>query len=227
MRAAQQAAARDPRITLWAELAVLAHLTGWSMPMPGLVPAGELTGMGDRLRDCALAQAVDEAVAARTPVSATRVSGPALAAHVTAAMRGALDEGRWTCDPHEPRWLAPAWQWAGLLDELRAFDRDHPGGGPHPRTPELQARYARDIPSATCAEQAAAVQRWHDTAQRDPQDLHAVAFGVRTPSAVEQAVGARAASPDWDQRLADALADFPDSGWALEQLRVVPAEAGR
>ena len=35
MRAAQRAAEPDPRITLWAELSVLAHLTGWTMPMPG------------------------------------------------------------------------------------------------------------------------------------------------------------------------------------------------
>ena len=34
MRAAQRAAITDPRITLWAELAVLAHLTGWDLPRP-------------------------------------------------------------------------------------------------------------------------------------------------------------------------------------------------
>jgi hypothetical protein len=36
MRAAQRATVTDPRLTLWAELAVVAHLTGWVMPMPGL-----------------------------------------------------------------------------------------------------------------------------------------------------------------------------------------------
>ena len=35
IRAAERAAETDPRITLWAELSVLAHLTGWTMPMPG------------------------------------------------------------------------------------------------------------------------------------------------------------------------------------------------
>ena len=35
VRAAQRAAISDPRITVWAELSVLAHLTGWLMPMPG------------------------------------------------------------------------------------------------------------------------------------------------------------------------------------------------
>ena len=219
MRAAQQAAARDLRITLWAELSVLAHLTGWFMPMTGPGFAAELGVMDRRLRDCSLAHAVDDAVASRIPVIAARVSGPALAGHVTAAMRTALDEGRWTCEPSEPRWLAPAWQWAGLLDELQAWDRDHPGGGPHPRTGELAAQYSRIIPGSTCAEQAAIVQRWHEAAQRDPRTVHAVAFGISDPSALERAVGAHSADTGWEQHLATALADFPDCGWATQQLR--------
>ena len=148
MRAAQQAAARDPRITLWAELAVLAHLTGWLMPMAGPAFAAELAAMNRRLRDCALSHAVDEAVASRTPAIAAAVSGPALAAHVTAAMRAALDEGRWACDAHEPQWLAPAWQWAGLLDGLRTWDRDHPGAGPHPRTQDWKPCIPGPSPAA-------------------------------------------------------------------------------
>jgi hypothetical protein len=223
IRAAQNTASATPQITLWAELSVLAHLSGWSMPMPGPVQTCELAGVGARLRDCAFAQAADDAVASRTPIIAVRVSGPALAAHVTAAIRAALDEGRWACDTHEPQWLAPAWQWASLLDELRAWERAHPGGGPHPGTPDLEARYSRAIPGRTCGEQVAIVQRWHNAAQRDPQAQRAVAFGVRIPSAVEHAVGAHTTDADWDQRLADALADFPDSGWALDQLRAQPA----
>ena len=77
MRAAQRAASLDVRITLWAELSVVAHLAGWSMPMPGPAWAGELAGMEARLRDCALAHAVDDAVASRVPAIAARVSGPA------------------------------------------------------------------------------------------------------------------------------------------------------
>jgi len=218
MRAAQQAAARDPRITLWAELAVLAHLTGWLMPMAGPAFAAGLAAMNGRLRDCALSHAADEAVASRIPAISATVSGIALAAHVTDAMRAALDDGRWACDAHEPQWLAPAWQWAGLLDELRTWDRDHPGTGPHPRTQDLQARHSRPIPGSTCAEQAAAVQRWHDAAQRDRETLRVVALGVRSPSGVEQAVGPRIADPDWNPRLVAALADFPATDWVPAQL---------
>ena len=35
MRQAQRAAEAGPWIIWWAELAVLAHLTGWPMPFPG------------------------------------------------------------------------------------------------------------------------------------------------------------------------------------------------
>lgn len=226
MRAAQQVAARDPRITLWAELAVLAHLTGWLMPMAGPDLAAGLAAMNGRLRDCALSHAADEAVASRVPAISATVSGIALAAHVTDAMRAALDEGRWACHAHEPQWLAPAWQWAGLLDELRTWDRDHPGPGPHPRTQELQARHCRAIPGRTCAEQAAIVQRWHDAAQRDPEALRIVALGVRSPSGVEQAVGARIADPDWHRRLAAALADFSATDWVTAQLALPDSETG-
>jgi hypothetical protein len=226
MRAAQQGAARDPRITLWAELAVLAHLTGWLMPMAGADFAAGLAAMNDRLRECALSHAVDEAVASRIPAIAAAISGPALAAHVTNAMRAALDEGRWACDAHESQWLAPAWQWAGLLDELRKWDRDHPGAGPHPRTQDLLARYSRAVPGRTCAEQADTVQRWHDAAQRDPETLRVVAFGVRSPSGAEQAVGMRIADPDWHRRLTAALADFPASDWVPAQLGPLQTEAG-
>src|SRR6185437_16433957 len=64
MRRARRAAEADPRITVWAELAVLAHLTGWTMPVPDDPFTDELRAMDERRRDCTLSHAVDEAVAA-------------------------------------------------------------------------------------------------------------------------------------------------------------------
>jgi uncharacterized protein len=219
VRAAQRAAISDPRITVWAELSVLAHLTGWLMPMPGPALAAGLAAMTSRLRDCALSHAVDAAVAARIPVISARTSGGALAVHVIAAMRGALGDGRWLCDQHEPQWLAPPYQWALVLDSLRALHRRDPGAGPHPRTAEWEAVYSRAIPGATCASQLQTVQHWYDTGQRDHQQLRAVSYGTRPAPAIERAVGARAADQDWEQRLADALTAFRDCRWPLDYLR--------
>jgi hypothetical protein len=116
-------------------------------------------------------------------------------------MRAALGQGSWPCQPDEPQWLAPAWQWERLLAILESWEGDHPGGGPHPGTGSWQARLGRRIPGAT--------------------------FGHRTPSVIEQAVGARATDPDWDARLASSLADFTLDGpqWPASLLRRLPAEA--
>ena len=222
VRAAQRAAISDPRITVWAELSVLAHLTGWLMPMPGPGLAAALAAMTSRLRDCAVSHAVDAAVAARIPVISARLGGAALAVHVTAAMHTALDDGRWLCDQHEPQWLAPPYRWALVLDSLQALHRRDPDAGPHPRTAEWQAAYSRAIPGPTCAGQLQAVQLWYDTDQRDVRLVRAVGYGTRPAPAIEQAVGARAADQDWRQRLADALTAFRDCRWPLDYLRPEP-----
>jgi uncharacterized protein len=219
VRTAQRAATGDARITLWAELSVLAHLTGWTMPMPGPAFATTLAATGSRLRDCALSHAVDTAVAARTPVISATLSGPALAVHVTAAMRAAVEEDRWVCDRHELQWLARPYQWALVLDSLRALHRRDPWAGQHPRTPDWQAAYLRAVPGPSCASQLETVQRWYDADQRDQQQLRAVAFGTRPASAIEHAVGTRTGDQDWEQRLTDALDAFQDCRWPLDYLR--------
>ena len=219
MRVAQRAADADRRITVWAELSVLAHLTGWTMPMPGPAFAEALRGLDARLRDCALSHAVDAAAASRVPAICSRVSPPDLAAHVTTAMRAALDDQRWLCDRAEPAYLAPCYRWALVLDSLSAYSGSHAGAGRHPDSDAWQATYGEPVPGATCASQLAIVQRWHAAAQSDRQAVRAVAFGARTPAAIEHAIGARVTSDDWDERLADALTAFRDCRWPADYLR--------
>jgi hypothetical protein len=233
IRAAHGTLARDPRIALWAELAVAGHLTGWPVPLPSRdAMAADILAVDPRLRDCAIAHAVDDAVAARVPAitgtpataaaTGSAVLGvPALAAHVAAAMRAALGDGPWPCQRDEPQWLAPAWQWERLLAILESWERDHPGSGPHPDTPAWQALLGRRIPGITCAQQATAVWSWHARAQRDPRAITGTTFGHRTPSVIEQATGARVTDPDWDAQLALALADFTIDGppWPATLLR--------
>ncbi len=221
IRAAERAGQTDPRLTLWAELSVLAHLTGWTMPMPGTAFAAVLRAMDTRLRDCALAHAVDAATAARTSVIAGRVSAPGLAAHVTAAMRAALDDRRWLCERAEPAYLAPCYRWALVLDSLKTLHRKDSAAGRHPDSAAWAAGYGRAIPGDTCAEELAAVARWYEADQRDQAIVRAVAFGNGEPSAVERAVGARIADEDWDQRLTNALSEFRDCHWPADYLRPV------
>ena len=227
IRAAQRATVTDPRITLWAELTVLAHLTGWAMPAPGSPFSRNLRAMPARLRDCALSQAADAAVAARAAAMTTRVSPAALAVHVTDAIRHAATEGTWLCERAEPQYLAPAYRWALVLDALQQACRDGELTGRHPRSSDWEHAYGQPIPGGDCAAQLAAVRRWHHRDQRDPATVAAVIWGTRQHTAIEQAVGTRASADDWDQQLTDALGAFRDLRWPRTYLRPTPPDAGR
>ena len=128
MRAAQRALDGRPWLRPWAELAVLAHLTGWPTPVPGRPRSAAITALPARVRQCALSHAVDAAVAAR----AAAIADPAaLAVHVGAAITARLERAEWLCQPDEPQWLL-----AGAVTEDVAFGAARPsaieGAGPLP-----------------------------------------------------------------------------------------------
>ena len=119
----------------------------------------------------------------------------------------------------EPQWLAPAFRWALILDDLKTLDRRTPGAGRHPQYRGLGTVPGRPIPGETCARQIGVVQRWYDADQRDAAGCGGIAFGTVDPAAVETAVGARASDEDWEQRLSEALDEFHDCRWPLDYLR--------
>jgi hypothetical protein len=223
MRAAQRLLDDLPALVLWAEVSVLAHVTGWLMPPPAA--GGELASrLADlasrpRLLDCAVSHAADAAVASRSSEIAARVSPGALAVHVAVAMRRWIGDGGRACTFPEPQWLAPAFRWALILDDLKTLDRREPGAGRHPRSAEWERAAGRVIPGETCARQIGVVQRWYDTDQRDSGRVRRIAFGTMSPPAVELAVGAQAADEDWEQHLSAALGELHDCRWPLDYLR--------
>jgi hypothetical protein len=210
MRAAQRLTVTDWRITLWAELTVVAHLTGWDMPRPDPDLAAALRAAAIRIRDCALSHAVDAAVAARVAVISTRVSPAALASHVAGAMRQVITSGTPGCAQEEPQYLAPPYRWMLVRGALRAAA---PGQGRHPRSSEWEHAYGERIPGTTTAEQLQVINRRYARDQRDTRAVHTAAWGDRPHPAIEQAVGARAGSEDWAAQLADALAAFARLPW--------------
>ena len=222
MRVAQRALDEYPPVRLWTELSVLAHLTGWPMPVPRTALLSLLQMMPSRLRDCALSHGVDAALAVRVPVIAARVSPVGLASHVSTAIRARIARGSWLCQREEPTWLAPAYMWTLVLDALKSADRKNPGAGPHPRSQEWERTYGQAITGDTCARQVGTVQRWYDSAQRDGWEVRAVAFGVDGNSAVEQAVGARAEDDDFEERLTGYLDQFVDCQWPRLYLTADP-----
>ena len=222
MRVAQRALDEYPPVRLWTELSVLAHLTGWPMPVPRTALLSLLQMMPSRLRDCALSHGVDAALAVRVPVIAARVSPVGLASHVSTAIRARIARGSWLCQREEPKWLAPAYMWTLVLDALKSADRKNPGAGPHPRSQEWERTYGQAITGDTCARQVGTVQRWYDGAQRDGWEVRAVAFGVDGNSAVERAVGAQAEDDDFEERLTGYLDQFVDCHWPRLYLTADP-----
>ena len=85
----------------WAELTVLAHLTGWPMPVPVPALLAGLQAWPSRVVHCAAGHAADAAVAVRPAVPR-----PAeLAAHAAEAIRARTGRGEWWCAADEPHWL--------------------------------------------------------------------------------------------------------------------------
>src|SRR6266700_4576488 len=101
MRGGQRVLDTVPWVRLWTELAVLAHLTGWPMPVPTPAALAALRAPHARQTQCALSHAIDSAVAVRPGIA----RAAALAAHVAAAIRARAECSEWQCQPDEPEWL--------------------------------------------------------------------------------------------------------------------------
>jgi hypothetical protein len=215
MRAAQRACAVDTRLTLWAELTVVAHLTGWEMPRPSPAFTAALRATDARLRDCALSHAADAAVAARITAISTRVSPEVLAAHVAGAMRQFISDSTPGCASEEPQYLAPPYLWMLVRGALRSAD---PGEGRHPRSDEWEHAYGEPVPGATAAQQLRVINRRFTRDQRDARTVHTVIWGTRPRPAIEQAIGAHADSDDWPARLTDTLTAFARLPWPRKLL---------
>jgi uncharacterized protein len=226
MRAAQRATITDPRITLWAELAVIAHLTGWPVPRPVPSFTADLHAIDARRLGCALAHATGTAVAARVPAISARISPDALASHITTVIRE-LAGGTVVCQSEEPQYLAPAYQWVLVEDALRETCQAAVTTGPHPSTSHWERQYGRQIPGRTCEEQLRAVHRWHTRAQRDNVAITAIIWGNRPHTAIEQAVAGRVTDDTWTSQLADALDAFTQTGWTPNLLTARPGQVGR
>ena len=152
MRAAQRTLAAEPGLVLWAEVAVLAHLTGWLIPAPS--PTANCPP------DRRLVRRHARPGLRRVPCG--RCGGSRTSQHVLrAGQRGRpgigrgggpapVDRGRRTGVRLSRAAVAgPAFRWALILDDLKTLDRKTPGlagirgppsgkpapGGPSPARP--------------------------------------------------------------------------------------------
>jgi hypothetical protein len=204
----------QPAMVLWAELAVLAHLTGNLLPVPDTEITERLGGLDGPLRDTAIGLAVHDAVASRSALLAGTHSPRKFAEHVAADLRGVFT-GQQTCEGVPRSWLAPPYKWGPVLLAL------HRTGGAdtgvrHPDSAVWESRYGQAIPGRTWQEQRQAVTAWVNTGMAEPERLEALLFGSTDPSALEAAVRAERRSADWESRLTQALVPFEVRGkWPL------------
>ncbi|MET7819477.1 ATP-binding protein [Micromonospora zamorensis] len=215
IRRAQLLLADLPWLGLWGELAVVGHLTGWPTPAIRAELIQILHMMPVRLRECALSHAVDRAVAARSAQLSSRCDPDELVKHV-------VDSLHWTafggghCAEQEPDFLAHRYRWAVLRDDLRV---EAAGAEGSPRSAEWARRYDTGIPGRTVAEQFAVVSTLFEIDQRDRAACQVVAFGSRTPSVIETAVGVGYDTPSWPDRLAEAVdTHFAACQWPMRVL---------
>ncbi|HYS40265.1 MAG TPA: ATP-binding protein [Pseudonocardiaceae bacterium] len=203
VRAAARTLADERWLVVWAELAVLAHLTGQPVPVPTADVRAAFTdqGLPTRLVDCALSHAVDDAVAVRSAVLGPTTDPAALAAHVCADLAGSSPE----CDL---RYLARPFRWERVRRALATGQLDMGmDDGRHPLTTQWEREFRRKIPGDTRPAQLATVQEWLLSDLRDTALVDAVTYGTRRPSTLESVMNGT-----------EALAQFVDCTWPLLHL---------
>jgi hypothetical protein len=206
-------------LTICSELAVLAHLVNKPVPQPTadtrrILPFLDLS---PKLIMCAISQAVDNAIVARTGVMQAETDPHELAMHVTTVVSAILKGAPPVCQGGNLHKGAQPYRW----NNLHYILSHSPGGdlpGPHPNTESWEQLYRRPIPGASRAEQLATVTAWRDADQRDPKVIDVVTYGAHRPSTLETAIGATLTDSQWPQLAQDALRQFDTCAWVPTQL---------
>lgn len=222
MRTAAHLLAAEPWLVVWAELTVLAHLTGQPVPVPTAEVRSAFVerNLPSRLVDCALSHAVDDAVAVRSAVMSPTTDPAALAGHVRAVITGMLRGEPSASQADDLAYLATPFRWEQVR---RALDAGQDPGR-DPRSAEWEARFHRKIPGSSRVEQLVAVKEWLVRDLADTTAVDAVSYGTRRPSAIERAVGT--ATDGRTERLKSTLEQFIDCTWPLIHFRPNNQQSG-
>ena len=182
----------DPKLTLWIELLVIAHLVGQPAPVPSKTWLADLHGQGDlRTLQCAVAQriqtAIDERYAALTSYYPPEDFAEHLSQHTAEILAGR--EG--TCLGGETQWQAGRYRWIDVELSLRKQATSAHTNQPHPDTAAWSQR-GLALPTSPIANQIEALHR-HQDLWKPPQQL---VTGWNTPTTVEASVHALSPASD-------------------------------
>ncbi|MFC9897640.1 ATP-binding protein [Nocardia sp. NPDC127579] len=174
--------ADDPRLVIWIELLVIAHLTGSPSPVPDPAwLAGLSNGISSGVLDEAIAHGIRTAVDDRYAGLAAHYQPEDLTDHLlwSVARTRRLDR---SCSGFEVEWQAGRFRWADVIRTLAKCAKQTTGG-PHPMTPAWKAR-GLVVPGDSPAEQ-------FDQLRDDPSSWlpnRSIVFGSGTPNRLAAAL---------------------------------------
>ncbi|MGH3300796.1 MAG: ATP-binding protein [Streptosporangiaceae bacterium] len=117
---------RDAWLRVWAEVYVLAHLVNRPRPRVPVPLRRRWAELPERLRDCALATALDEAVQRRSHVLRESRDPAALSAACAASAVGMLEGGKGAGTMPGTGWVTPQLQWLHELERVCPLDGPPP-----------------------------------------------------------------------------------------------------
>ncbi|WP_331758595.1 ATP-binding protein (plasmid) [Nocardia sp. NBC_01377] len=152
--------ARDPRIIVWIELVIIAHLSGYPPPPPTTDWLDEqLTRSGHPVVRAALAHRIHAGIDSRYTELQRYYQPEALTDRLNAVVDAWLHHAAPPLDPNPTRWQAGRFRWVDIERTLTAT----PAGSPaHPDTDNWLAR-GINLPGPTAADQLDQVRKYPDT----------------------------------------------------------------
>ncbi|MFD7658399.1 ATP-binding protein [Actinosynnema sp. NPDC059797] len=217
---AAAAFAEDPRLVLWIELLVVAHLVGRPAPRPERAWLAGLAARSDaRTLECAIAHRAQTAVDRRYGGLAAHYQPEALAEHVAASALATARGDAAPCAGDEVWWQAGKYRW---FDVVRALVEADPRAGPHPDTASWAER-GLHLTGGTVAEQLADLEAHPDSWLPDD----AVITGGGSPPLYERALAELSRVRPLDRRFL-AVTGFLGLGttWPLTTLDLTDRAGG-
>lgn len=199
MRAAQRRLEDDPRIVVWVEVAILAHILGYPSPEPSSKLHTDLGARDRRDTECSIAHAIERSVHLRSGVLTVEYSPAGLAAHLSELLLSQLDGKPLPCGRNDWRFQAGPFRWNRVRFSLSRDWRDSgDGASTGAESRRWLERYGIDVPGNTAGEQLETLNLW--VAARTKLRLP-VLFGDEGMSPLERSVGCGHTTKEWPDAL--------------------------
>ena len=188
MRHAEHFLAGHPELTLWMEMSLAAHGMGYPAPtlqsLPAVAEARATMFSDPRLVQCAVAHAVEAALATRYDRLAVFFDPETLGAHLSEALTRLLDGRSVTCGDDRGRWRFGDQRFGDIRDELGRLIRREETGLPHDTVVSLARERGVELSADSEAVEHYGLIRWHPANVTGPGEMRLMLFGDRIPPRV-------------------------------------------